>query len=135
MHCAYRAAAVLLIGAIVSLAGCSRSSSTERFVPNTDSARQALQSALNAWKGGQPAGRVDGFSVPIEVVDSKWQEGQKIEGFEILSEDTNAEGHRRFNVKLTMSKGSAVVETRFVVLGQNPLWVYREEDYLKLSGG
>ena len=114
-------------------AGCS-AASTDRFVPKTAAARQALEAALKAWKDGQPAARIESHNPPIEVVDSKWRAGRKLASYEITGEDTNLEGHRRFTVKLTMQKPAGTQEARFIVLGQDPLWVYREEDYKRLSG-
>lgn len=113
--------------------GCNRNPKKEDFVPNEGSARAALEAALSAWKSGQPPGRIEGQTPPVEVFDFKWTGGQKITGFAIGSEDTNAEGHRRFNVTLTLSTGEKQ-EARYVVLGKNTLSVYREEDYQKLSG-
>jgi hypothetical protein len=128
----HRPAALLAVG-LLALAGCGPSG-TARFVPNQTSAREALEAALNAWKGGQPVGRVEGHSPAIEVVDSRRQAGQKLSAFEITGEDTTPEGHRRFTVKLTLQQPAGTQEARYVVFGQDPLWVQREEDYQKLSG-
>jgi hypothetical protein len=118
---------------LLAAAGCG-SGGHEQFVPSAGTAREALQVALDAWKAGHAHGRIDGHKPPIEVLDSKWKGGQKLEGYEILSEDTNAEGHRRFTVRLTLAAPEEPQEARFIVLGLDPLWVYREEDYAKLSG-
>src|ERR1700722_11672080 len=123
----------LLLAAASLLVGCQSSSDTGRFVPSQSSARQALETALDSWKTGQAPGHIEDHKPPIEVVDSKWKDGQKLSGYEITGEETNSEGHHRFAVKLTVNPGGAV-QAHYVVFGQNPLWVYREEDYAKLSG-
>lgn len=120
------------IAALLLVAGC-RDSSTNRFVPSSASARQALEATLNAWKEGKPMSRIEGNPI-IDPVDFQWQAGQKLTSFEITGEDTNSEGHRRFDVALTMQQPAGVVKTRYIVLGQNPVSVFREEDYQKLSG-
>lgn len=132
MRCNIRPAAWIVAGILLFIAGCT-DKSTNRFVTPSGSAKQALETALNAWKAGRPAGAIDG-TPQIEAYDRRWQAGDKLAGFEITGEDVNAEGHRRFNVKLTMRQPAGVVETKYVVLGENPISVHREEDYLKLSG-
>ncbi len=127
-----RSAFLLTALVLIPLAGC-RSSSTDRYVPESARAREVLTAALDAWKSGQPAGRVE-HAPPIEVVDSRWKSGEKLSSYEISGEDTTAEGHRRFSVKLTLQQPQGTQDAKFIVLGLDPLWVYREEDYKKLSG-
>jgi hypothetical protein len=127
-----RPAFVLAALLLIPLAGC-RSTSTDRYVPESERAREVLTAALDAWKSGKPVGHVD-HAPSIEVVDSRWRAGDKLSGYEISGEDTTPEGHRRFSVKLTMQQPAGTQEARFVVFGIDPLWVYREEDYKKLSG-
>ena len=122
--------AALLLGAVV-VAGCSKSG-PEKFIPSEGQARQALETALNAWKNGQekPGGLKLG-KVGVEVVDAAWSAGQKLSAFEIVSEEPG-QGPRFFTVKLTLPKGPETV--KYVVLGNDPLWVYTEAAYNKLSG-
>jgi hypothetical protein len=126
----------LLLLAVCGLAaaGCSGSGRNESdFIPSTNNARKALESALKSWQAGQPPGTVPGTASPtVQVTDSRWQAGQKLVGFEILNEDSSEQG-RFFRVRLDVGKG-APVEVRYVVIGIDPLLVYREEDYQKLSG-
>jgi hypothetical protein len=124
--------AIFAVGSLLFVTAC-QDKSTSRFVPPSASARQALETALNAWKSGQPMTRIEGKPL-IDPVDSNWQAGQKLASFEISSEDTNPEGHRRINVKLTMQQPAGTVNAKYVVLGDNPISVFREEDYQKLSG-
>ena len=41
---------------------------------------------------------------------------------------------RWFTVRLTMQKPAGDVTVRYVVFGNSPLYVYREQDYKKTSG-
>jgi hypothetical protein len=70
--------------------------------------------------------------VGIAVIDPAWSAGQKLSAFEIV-EERKGDGPRFFTVKLTTSRGRQTVT--YVVLGIDPLWVYTEAEYKKVSGG
>ena len=118
---------------LLLLAGCTPGGKVEDFTPPADNARQALEAALNHWKAGNKPGSVPGTSPTVEVLDSKWKAGQKITAYEILGEDPAGPGPRTFKVRLTLDKGSPV-EVMYIVVGIDPLWVYRDEDLKKVSG-
>lgn len=121
----------LLIAAAV---GCSAGNKAEDFTPPTANARKALEAALTHWQGGGQPGAVPNTSPVVEVTDSKWKSGQKLKSFEITGDEPPAGvGPRFFTVKLIPPTG-ATVETKYAVLGIDPLLVYRDEDYQKLSG-
>jgi hypothetical protein len=123
----------LFAGVLVILPACSRQGTkTEDFIPPSDKARQALEAALNHWQGGHPPGKVPGTNPPVDVQDFKWKAGQKLKSYEILGEESGPE-QRFFRVRLTLAEG-APIEVKYMVLGIDPLLVYREEDYQKLSG-
>src|SRR5262245_60917687 len=130
MHRAIRAGLLLFA---LALAGCSKSG-PEKFIPSEGQARQALETALAAWKNGQEKpGKLSLGKVGIEVVDANWSAGQKLTAFEIVSEEPG-EGPRFFTVKLTLAKAKGPETVKYVVLGNDPLWVYTEAAYNKLSG-
>jgi hypothetical protein len=124
-------AAVVCAFGLLASAGCA--SSDTKYVPSSSSARKALETALTAWQNGQAPGRIDSVSPAVQVVDSKWKSGQKLESFEILDEE-DAEGPRWFSVQLKIQNASKSEAVRYAVLGVDPLWVYREEDHQRLSG-
>jgi len=123
--------------AAILLLGCSKAGRrVEDFTPSADNARQALQAALEHWKAGNPPGSVPGTTPQVETVDSKWKAAPKqLQAFEILGEEPGATGSapRYFRVKLTTAKGPPQ-EVKYVVVGIDPLWVYREPDFAALSG-
>ena len=124
---------LILICGLILLAGCSRQGTRNQdFNPPSNKARTALEAALNYWQAGNPPGTVPGTSPHVEVLDSKWKSGQKLSSFEILDEEAGSEP-RFFKVRLTLAQGPPQ-EVRYAVMGIDPLWVYREEDYKKLSG-
>ncbi len=124
-------AAVGLAALSLGAAGCGASDA--RYVPAEGAARQALAAALDAWQAGKPPGKVGDGSPGVEVVDSQWKAGRKLEGYEILGTEERA-GPRWFSVRLTFRDPAKTEVVRYAVMGVDPLWVYREEDHAKLSG-
>lgn len=115
----------------LTLCGCSRVDRSQTdILPNTDKARVALDKALTAWKNGEKMGSIKEEAYTVEVADRIWMAGKKLSAFEIL-EAEDKPGPRWFSVRLTL-KGSQPQTVRYAVLGINPLWVYREEDFNKL---
>ncbi len=112
--------------ALAAGGGCSRSG---RQVPPAGSARQALESALNAWQNGHPVGKIETASPPVQAVDSGWGKGQKLASYEILEEVTREDGRRCFKVRLNLQKPAVSQEVHYLVIGTSPMWIYREEDY------
>jgi hypothetical protein len=113
-------------------AGCGKRSHGD-FLPAEGKARKALETALTAWQNGAQVGKIASGSPTIEVVDSKWKAGQKLQGYQIL-QAVPGDKPARFVVRLTLKQPPGEQEVRYIVLGLDPLWVYREEDYKKLSG-
>jgi hypothetical protein len=114
-------------------AGCF-SRGYDKYIPSEDKARQALEAALNAWRDGKKPGQVEGAPMPVQVVDSVWLSGKKLQSFEIVGEE-KSEGPRVFSVNLTLQKPAGQQATiRYYVVGKDPLWVYRESDYKAPAG-
>ena len=106
--------------------------STGRYIPSGGTARQSLEAALTAWQQGQRPGRIEAVSPPVQAADCKWQAGQKLGGFEILQEEPG-DGPRWFVVRLKLRQPSGEQVVRYVVVGRDPVWVFREDDYKKQS--
>lgn len=114
--------------------GCAgKKGSYDQYLPSEQTARQALATALEAWKNGGPAGKIDTASPSIQAVDFQWQAGHKLSSYEILGEEPS-DGPKVFSVRLRMQKPASEKVVRYFVVGKKPLWVYREDDYKKLSG-
>ena len=130
----YHVIRLLALGILVfAFCGCRPTSRTEfDILPGTDKARAALEKALTAWKDGQKIGKIQEDSHSIEVVDRVWQKGSKLASFEILQPEDKP-GPRWFSVKLTL-KDSRPQQVHYAVVGLDPLWVYREEDYNQACG-
>jgi hypothetical protein len=123
----------ILIGAAVCL-GCSpeQQNSKDRFVPAAELARTALEAVLTDWQSGREPGPIDRLDVGVRVVDKQRKKGQTLDEFDILGE-APGEGVRCFAVRVKLNGPAAEEKVRFVVVGINPLWVFRQEDYESLS--
>jgi hypothetical protein len=109
-------------------AGCSDDRSNARYVPPAEAARQALKAALRSWQEGRPAGKLEGTSPAVILVDNCRSPGQGLTDFTILGE-APGEGPRCFAVRLRLDNPAEERRVRFVVFGIDPLWVFRYEDY------
>ena len=116
---------------VTSLVGCG--SSEKDFLPSATAARTALDSSLNAWKSGAPIATITTGLVPIDTYDARWRDGQKLESFEVVSEQSVDE-RPTFSVKIKLADDKEVIDDTFVVVGNNPLMVFRQQDYDKAGG-
>ena len=123
-------AAILTIASLVAT-GCGERA--DRFVPPEQAAQQTLETALKAWQGGKtPPCLVEEGSPAIQLVDTHHEPGQRLVAFTVLG-PTTGDAQRCYAVRLTFDNPRAEVRARFVVLGLDPLWVLRYEDYEMIS--
>jgi hypothetical protein len=118
---------LLLFALAAPLAGCARNSE-KRFIPSEEAARAALETALESWRRGEPHGPVAGTTPVVHFVDSHHKPGQRLKGFEVQTL-APGEGPRVFTVRLRLEGPADEVRTRYVVVGLDPVWVLRQEDY------
>jgi hypothetical protein len=119
---------IVALLASAAVVGCGRRMGDPRVTPLA-TARDALETALKAWQNGQPHGKIEATSPPIEVVDSVWKRGEKLKGYESISEESDPDGLRWFSVRLRLEKAGSSEEVRYVVMGQDSIKVFRKEDY------
>lgn len=115
-----------------TVVGCRQPSPTgfERYIPDAAKAQEALDQVLSAWKKGEPIGPLTSNSTPItiEVADSTRRPGQRLIDYEVRGE-VSGEGPRTFVVRLKLDNPAAEREVRYYLVGIDPLWVFRQEDY------
>lgn len=68
----------------------------------------------------------------VHITDAHRKAGQRLEEYQILGE-VPGDAPRCFAVKATFSNPAAEERIRFVVIGIDPLWVWRHEDLELLS--
>jgi hypothetical protein len=118
--------------AALMLAGIGCSDKTPDYTPSAQDAEQALRQSLNAWKAGESAGEVVGTSPLIFVTDASRKPGQVLADYRILGE-TRCPSGRTFVVVLDLQNPDEELRTQYIVVGIDPLWVFRQEDYELLN--
>lgn len=121
---------------LILAAGCgSGGGAVSSYRPTGQSAKDALTTALEAWKSGrEKPGAIDTSKPVIQIQDQVWGSGRKLKDFQIGEEKATADSPTRFQVKLTFEGGPANEEAEYVVFGKDPLWVCRDKDYQKMTG-
>jgi hypothetical protein len=114
--------------------GCG-SSDENAYLPDEEAGRQALETALSAWRDGKPMSLIQvPDSAAVQPQDSDWKSGKKLSSFSIVKEIPTTEGAKQFSVQLQFQGQPAAVETVYYVVGRDPLWVFRDRDYQRASG-
>ena len=124
---AARSLGLIVFSAPLFGSGCGGASAP---APTAENGRKSVEVALSAWKAGKPQGPVAGSNPAVSAIDHDWGGKQELSAFEIVREETSRdESKTKFVVKLTMSKPAITKEVSYVVIGNGPSWVFREEDY------
>jgi hypothetical protein len=127
-----KAAGISAMLAAISLSGCRRAKTAESYVPNASLARQALSSALAAWQQGKGTELSLDDKTVVQVVDQHRRPEQRLSEFTILGE-VSGDGGRWFEVELKLDNPAQTEQVRYVVIGIDPLWVFRQPDYEMLG--
>ena len=129
-----RASALKLVLVAIALrgaAGCSQSSSSyARYIPAASKSEEALDVVMAGWQNGQGTGpfKLKSEPITIRVADSTRQPGQRLVCYQVLGE-VSGEGPRTFVVHLKFENPRAEYDARYYLVGIDPLWVFRQEDY------
>jgi hypothetical protein len=126
-----RLASACLAALMLVSVGC-KGDKTPDYTPSADDAESALRRSLDAWKDGLPAGEIAGTTPLIFVTDASRKEGQVLSDYRILGETKGPSG-RTFVVVLNLSNPDEEQRTQYIVVGIDPLWVFRQEDYELLT--
>ncbi len=115
-----------ILFASVLVCGCH--DRTGDFKPSAAVAQNALVRALEDWKAGNPAGEIAGSKPLIYVTDVNRNPKQSLDQFKILGEKSGKSG-RTYAVELSLKHPDQQLKTEYLVVGIDPLWVYRREDF------
>jgi hypothetical protein len=126
--------ALLVLFALVlfaTITGCERGDGeppTPAFVPSWVEARQALESGLSAWRD-RPSPVPASFDIPgVQFVDKTSTLGRRLLSFQVLGQ-TEVKFARRFTVRLNLEGEESPELVKYHVVGRNPVWVFRLDDY------
>jgi len=97
-------------------------------LPDPQLARRAVESSLGAWQLSADLATTSSPSPSIVFVDQQRRGGQRLRSFSLLGE-SESEGCRRFQVKLTLVDPEESKLVAYNVFGEDPIWVYRSEDF------
>jgi hypothetical protein len=111
--------------ALAALAGCGGGSAP---LPSTDTARQSLKAALDAWKAGKPPSSLVAEKPSIEPVDFEWKAGKVLADYSI-GEQTSGQGSQDFSASITIKGEPGPKEVKYMVLGLDPVRIFRDQDY------
>ena len=114
----------LLIAVVVT--GCNQRAKQD-YTPSPERCRECLARALQGWQTGEVPGATVG-APQVQLADSQRKSGQRLIQFEILGEQPSEDG-RRFSAHLKLGNPAAEETVSYVVLGIDPIWVIRLEDY------
>jgi hypothetical protein len=117
---------------ILLVAGCG--SSSRAYAPSPSTARESLDAALATWQKGGKADQLASASPPIHAVDFQWQARQVLESYEILEEQPGSgDAEKRYAVRLKLKKPLGEKRVQYIIIGREPIWVFRDEDYARTS--
>jgi hypothetical protein len=115
-----------LIGFVLTVSGCG--TKTPNYTPSLETADAAVRRGLDEWKAGKPPGEVPGTRPLIHVTDGGRKPGQTLERYQILGETRGVSG-RTIAVVLYLENPKEELRARYIVLGIEPLLVFRQEDF------
>jgi hypothetical protein len=112
-------------------AGCGIEGKSGAPMPTGTEARQALEKALDTWKAGKSPASIADQAPKIDVVDYQWKAGDVLESYSIVAEK-QGEGNKTFGVKLTLKKPPGSKDVEYMILGKDPVRIYRDEDFTRM---
>ncbi|HVL13189.1 MAG TPA: hypothetical protein VM529_11535 [Gemmata sp.] len=128
-----RAPLAAVVLALLGGAGCSsRGQRNEDFVPREEVARAGLDAYLAAWVRGETAQAVAGTNPPVMATDDLRAGGRRLKSYSILGQ-VPADAPLCFAVQLSLGDPPAESRERYVVVGIDPVWVWRYDDYLMIT--
>jgi hypothetical protein len=118
----------------IAATGCNSPTQAD-YIPSEEAGKQALEAALAAWQSGARMARIEREdNKAIEPQDLDWRSGKKLASYSITQELPTKEGPKQFAVRLILQGAPRPVDTKYYVLGGDPLWVFRDGDYQRAGG-
>ena len=129
---------VFCLSLVWMIAGCGISPRTdatkdanESYVPSAAQAEAALRAVCEAWRQDVPPGMIPGATPAVYITDTFRKPSEKLVDYRILGE-VPSDRKRCIAVELRFEPERAE-RTRFLVVGIDPLWVFRQEDAENLA--
>jgi hypothetical protein len=121
---------LIAVVAVSSCPSCRRDArpNTRSRLPDAQVARRAVERSLAEWRDSPPLDLTTPTARPVMFVDQQRWPGRRLRAFAILGE-AEAEGCRRFQVRLSLADPDESILAAYYVFGDDPIWVYRAEDF------
>jgi hypothetical protein len=91
-------------------------------------ARHAVEKSLGRWRDGDETDPAASTSLRLVFVDHQRLPGQRLRAFAVRGE-FELETCRCFKVRLELAEPDDSILATYYVFGQDPMWVYRAEDF------
>jgi hypothetical protein len=103
--------------------GCGRRNSPS----DAPLARQSLTAALESWKAGDAPTKIRENTPPIVMVDPAWDNGKKLESFEIVGPEVDDGTNLICPVKLVVDdpRGKLTAEVKYIVGTSPKITIFR----------
>jgi hypothetical protein len=122
-----------LAALFAALTGCGPPAHrAEDYVPPQDAGRAALDAYLQSWLRGETSQQVAGTNPAVMSADTLRNQNRTLTGYSILG-PVATEAPLCFAVQLTLGNPAQEVRERYVVVGIDPLWVWRYDDYIMIT--
>ncbi len=122
---------LLLLSGLTGCGGTSPASDRGAYIPPADVARSAVETALASWKSGKTDGAAS-TAPAVEIWDSDRAEGHVLHAYKILGQ-VGTDEPPCFAVRLSIDDPSTERVVRYLVMGKSPLWVFRQDDFDRIS--
>lgn len=111
-------------------AGCREEPKTPvaQYVPTSESARAGLVQVMDDWLEGISPEDSGARHPKVHIVDQTRRPDQRLVRYEIMGE-MPADNARAFAVRVHYDGADESEVVRFLAVGVEPLWIFREEDY------
>jgi hypothetical protein len=117
-----------LLAGTLFCSGCAANAG-QQYIPSQEAGQRTLETALTAWQNGAtPLSLIEEGPPGIRLVDTHHKPEQKLSAFTVLG-PTTGDVHRCYAVRLVLDNPREEVRARFMVMGLDPLWVVRYEDF------
>lgn len=101
---------------------------TPAYMPSWQEARASIEAILKTWRDA-PIPLPQSFdTAAVKFVDRRRKPQQRLIAFKILAE-SSVENARQFTVRLILEGEQTPQLVRYNILGRDPVWVFRLEDY------
>ena len=108
--------------------GCAKKTIPD--VTSNDSARQALSTALDAWKAGSNTKSLEQSATALYVGDEDWSRGDRLMEYTVIGEGEPFGTNVRFMVDLhlTSARGESIQKRARYIVGTNPVQSVKRDD-------